>query len=203
MIPLHEHYSADTRHLALSSTGLDEHNVTILHYVVLTLGHDLALGLDLGFITKLLDNAKVVDNSLDKSLLKVGVDNTGSLGSLGAVADSPLADLVGSRCEEAAQLERLAHLDNQLGQGRLGANVLLLLLGLLLSLVASQTLLERDGDGNDGVALGVLLDPLGDLGEVLVLLSDVVLLRQVDKIHDGLGRQQEERVDDLNLFDAY
>jgi hypothetical protein len=45
----------------------------------------------------------------------------------------------------------------------------------------------------------VLLDPLGDLGEVLVLAPDEVLFRQVDEEDDGLGRQEEERVDDLDL----
>jgi len=45
----------------------------------------------------------------------------------------------------------------------------------------------------------MLLDPLGNLGKMLVLLADVVPLRQVDKVDDGLGRQEEERVDDLNL----
>ena len=186
--------------LTLGSTGLDEQNVTILHYVVLALGHDLALGLDLGFVTELLERREVVDNGLDKRLLEIGVDDTGGLGRLGALADGPLANLVGSRCEEAAQLEGLAHLDNELGQSGLGTHPLLLLLGLLLGLEPGQALLEGDGDGDDGVALGVLLDPLGNLGQVLVLLADVILFGQVDKIDNGLGREQEERVDNLNLW---
>jgi hypothetical protein len=54
-------------------------------------------------------------------------------------------------------------------------------------------------DGNDWVTRGVCLDPFGDLGEMLVLLADVVLLAQVDKSNDGLGREEEERVDVLDL----
>lgn len=46
----------------------------------------------------------------------------------------------------------------------------------------------------------MLLAPLGDLGQMLVLFPDVILLRKIDQIDDGLGAEQEERVDDLNLF---
>lgn len=75
----------------------------------------------------------------------------------------------------------------------------MLLLGGFLSLEARQALLEGNGDGNDGVALGVLLDPFRNLGKMLVLLADEVLLREVDKVDDGLSRQEEKRVDDLDL----
>lgn len=46
----------------------------------------------------------------------------------------------------------------------------------------------------------MLLAPLRNLGEVLVLLPDVILLRKIDQIDDGLGAEQEERVDDLDLL---
>jgi hypothetical protein len=36
---------------------------------------------------------------------------------------------------------------------------------------------------------------------MLVLLSDKVLLRQVDEVDNGLGRQEEKRVDDLDLYE--
>jgi hypothetical protein len=55
------------------------------------------------------------------------------------------------------------------------------------------------GDGDDGVAGGVGLDPLSNLGKMLVLLANVVLLAQVDEGYDWLGREEEERVDGLNL----
>jgi hypothetical protein len=35
---------------------------------------------------------------------------------------------------------------------------------------------------------------------VLVLLLDVILLGEVDKIYDGFGGQEEECVDDFDLF---
>jgi hypothetical protein len=45
----------------------------------------------------------------------------------------------------------------------------------------------------------VLLDPASNLGQMLVLLADVILLAKVDEKDNGLGREEEERVDDLNL----
>jgi hypothetical protein len=46
----------------------------------------------------------------------------------------------------------------------------------------------------------MLLDPFGNLGQVLVLLAEIVLLAEVDQVNDGLGRQKEERVDHFNLI---
>lgn len=187
-------------HLALSSTGLEEDNITILNDVILALGHDLALGLDLGFVTtELPEDVVVVDDSLNEGLLEISVNDTSGLGSLGAVTDGPLANLIGTGGEERAEVEGLAHLDDNLGQSRLGANLLALLGGLGLSLEAGEALLEGDGEGNDGITLGVLVDPGGNRGKMLVLLADVVTLGKVDEVDDGLGSQQEERVDDLDL----
>ncbi|CRK18840.1 hypothetical protein BN1708_003185 [Verticillium longisporum] len=183
----------------IQSALASHQNVTILDDVILALGHDLALGLDLGLVSELLQHGEVVDEGLDERLLKVGVNDTGGARGLGAVAQGPLPDLVRAGREEAAEVERLAHLDDELGKGRVSANLLLLLEGLLLGLEAAEALLVGNGDGDDGVASGVLLDPLGDLGEMLVLLADVVTLGEVNEVDDRLGRQEEERVDDLDL----
>lgn len=45
----------------------------------------------------------------------------------------------------------------------------------------------------------MLLDPLGDLGKMLVLLANVVTLAQVDQEDDWLGTEQEQWVDNLDL----
>ena len=45
----------------------------------------------------------------------------------------------------------------------------------------------------------MLLDPFHNLSEMLVLLSDVVLLAQVDEVDNRLGSEEEKRVDVLNL----
>ena len=41
--------------------------------------------------------------------------------------------------------------------------------------------------------------PFGDLGEVLVLLSDVVFLAEIDEVDDWFGGEEEEGVDDFYL----
>jgi hypothetical protein len=174
-------------------------NIAVLHDVLLTLGHDLALGLDLCLITKFLKDVVVEDESLDEGLLEIIVNDTSGLRSLGAIADSPLSDLIRSDSEEAAKLQGLSHLKNDLGQNRVGTGILLLLLSLSLGLAQSKTRLVRDGDRNERVALSILVDPLDNLGKMLVLLSDKVLFRQVDEVDNGLGGQKEKRVDDLNL----
>jgi hypothetical protein len=46
----------------------------------------------------------------------------------------------------------------------------------------------------------MLLDPLDDLGEMLVLLPDVIPLRKVDEVDYRLGGQEEKRIDGLNLI---
>ena len=127
------------------------------------------------------------------------MNDTGGLGSLGAVTDGPLADLIGTGSEERAEVKGLAHLDDDLGQSGLGANLLALLSNLGVSLEAGEALLEADREGNDGITLGVLVNPGGNRGKMLVLLADVVALGKVDEVDDGLGSQKEERVDDLDL----
>jgi hypothetical protein len=186
------------RHLTLRGTCLDEHNVTVFDHIIFALGQDLALCLDGGFIALLLQYLEVVHDNLDKRLLEIAVDDTGSLRGFGAIPYRPLPHLVRTSCEEAAEVERLAHGGHDLRQRGLGADVLELL-GSLCVRHGSETLFERDGYGDDRVTLSVLLDPLGNLGKMLVLLSDVVLLTEVDEEYDGLRGKQEQRVDDLDL----
>lgn len=186
-------------HLALGSASLEQNNVAVLDDVVLALGHDLTLRLDLGLSAQLLEHGVVVHDDLDESLFEVTVDDTGCLRSLGAITDGPLAHLIGASSEEGAEVKGLAHGRDDLGKSGLGANLLALLLDLCLVLEAREALLVSDGEGKDGVASGVFLDPLGDLGEVLVLLPDVVTLAQVDKVDNGLSCEEEERVDGLDL----
>lgn len=122
--------------LALGSASLEQDNVAVLDDVVLALGHDLTLGLDLGLSAQLLEHGVVVHNDLDESLFEVTVDNTGSLRGLGAITDGPLAHLIGASGEEGAKVEGFAHGRNDLGKSGLGANLLALLLDLRLVLEA-------------------------------------------------------------------
>lgn len=45
----------------------------------------------------------------------------------------------------------------------------------------------------------MLLDPLHDLSKMLILLSNVVFLTQVDEVDDRLSCKKEERIDDFDL----
>jgi hypothetical protein len=176
------------RGLRLGRTSLDKDNITILDNIVLALGHDLTLRLDASFIAFFPQHAVVVYDDLNECLLKVAVNDTGSLRCLGAVPYGPLPDLIGTSCKETAKVESLAHGNDDLGQDGLGTNSFLLLSRLRVR-HGSEALLVRDGNGNDGVASGVLLDPLSNLGQVLVLLANVVLLAEVYEEDDGLGRK--------------
>lgn len=186
--------------LTLGGTSLEKENVTVHDDIFLALGHHLSLGLDLGFVTKLLQVFIVMDNSLDESLLKVTVNHTSSLRGLGVSTDSPLTDLISAGCEEALELEGFAHLDNELGEGGVGAGGLHLLPGSLLGIEAGKPLFVGHRNRDDRVSLGVLVAPGGNGGKMLVLLADKVALGQVDQVDNGLGSQKHERVDDLDLL---
>lgn len=186
-------------HLALGSTGLDEHDITVVDEVILTLGHDFTSSLDRVLITELTQNTVVVHNSLDEGLLKVGVDDTGSGGRLDALANGPLTNLVFTSGEEAGQVQGLTHGSDDLGQTGLGVQLLALLKSGSVIIHECQALLELSRDGKNRGTGRFLLDPLENLGKVLVLLADVISLAQVDKIHNGLGSEEEQGVDDLDL----
>lgn len=183
----------------LRGTSLNQHDISILNHIVLALGHDLSSRLDSSLIAKLPKDGVIVDNGLDEGLLKVSVNDTSRSGGLDALADSPLANLIRTGGEETGQVQCLAHGRDDLGQTGLGAKLLALLLGGGVIAHEGQTLLELSRDGQDWGSGGVFLDPLKQLGEVFVLLANVILLAQVDKVHDGLGSEQKQGVDDLDL----
>lgn len=113
--------------------------------------------------------------------------------------DRPLPHLVGTGSEEASEIKLLPHRRDDLRQRRFRAQLLTLLLRFGFVFAAGEAFFEGDGDGNYGVAGCVLFDPFGDLGEVLVLLADVVFLAEVDEVDHWLGGEEEERIDDLDL----
>lgn len=186
-------------HLVLSSTGLDEQDITVLDDVILALGHNFASGLDASFITNLAQSSVVVYDDLDEGLLEVGVNDTSRSGSLDALADGPLPNLVLSGGEEAGQAQSLTHGSDDLGQTRLCAQGLALGLSGRIIVHQSEALFELSRDGKDGIAGRVGLDPFKHLWKVLVLLADVISLAQVHKVHNGLSSKQEQRVDDFDL----
>lgn len=46
----------------------------------------------------------------------------------------------------------------------------------------------------------MFLDPFSDLREMLVLLADIVLFAKVDQVDDGLCSEEEERIDNFDLW---
>lgn len=128
------------------------------------------------------------------------MDDTGSLRRLGALADSPLSDFVSTACKEAAKVQGVTHSNNDLWQSRLGSQLLALFVGLRVGFEPSQSFLKTDGKRNDGIASCVLFNPLCNFWQVLVLLANVVSLAQVDQVDNGLGSQEEQRVDNLDLI---
>ena len=127
------------------------------------------------------------------------MDHPRRLRCLRPPSNSPLPDLIRPRREKTPQLQRLPHREYNLGQRTLRAQAFQLLLFLARSLEAAESFFEGDGDGDDGVSRGVEFHPLGDLGEVLVLLADVVALAQVDEVDDRFCGEEEEGVDYFDL----
>lgn len=128
------------------------------------------------------------------------VNDTSGRRCLDTLPDSPLTDLIRTSGEETGQVQRLAHGSNHLGQTRLGSNLLALLLSGGIAASQSQTLLKSRGNGNQRISSRVGLNPFENFGKVLVLLTDVVLLTQVDQVNHRLGSKKEERVDNLDLL---
>jgi hypothetical protein len=119
------------------------------------------------------------------------MDDSGSLGRLCALPDGPCSNLVGSTGEEPDQVQTSIPSRGDLAQRAGGPSFLLA--------HVLEPLFERDREGDQEVTRVVLVDPSLDLGQPLVLLSDVVPLGQVDEVDDGLGREELETVDDLDL----
>lgn len=128
----------------------------------------------------------------------LGMDDSGSLGRLCPLPDGPCSNLVGSTGEEPDQVQTSIPGRGDLAQRAGGSDLLLLLPSFLLAHVL-EPLFERDREGDQEITRVVLVDPSLDLGQPLVLLSDVVSLGQVDEVDDGLGREELETVDDLDL----
>ena len=119
------------------------------------------------------------------------MNDTCSLWRLRAFPYRPLSDLVGTGGKEASEVHHLPHGDYDFRQGGFGAQLLAFFFCLSITVEPSQAFLKRDGQGNDWISSGMLLDPFCDLREVFVLLSDVVFLTKVDEIHNRLCCKQK------------
>jgi hypothetical protein len=127
------------------------------------------------------------------------VNDTSSSRCLGSLSNGPRSNLVRSTSKEPDQVQRRVSGSRNLAQSAGRADLFLLLLGLLLTHIL-ESLLESDREGDQEITWVVLIDPSLDLGQPLVLLSDVVSLGQVDEVDDGLGGKELKTVDDLDLW---
>lgn len=129
------------------------------------------------------------------------MDDTSSLRTFCAVSYCPLPDLIFTSGEEACEVERLAHGSDNLWKRRLSAE-LLALLSCFFVRHGRKPFLKACRDENDLVTCRMLLDPLSNLGKMLVSTSEVVFLAQIDEVDHGLSGQQEQGIDDLDLKKA-
>ena len=196
-------YQSDplTRELSssLRSTSLDQYDIPILNHIVLPLRQHLPRRLDIVLVAIFLQHSEIVHNALDERLLEVTVNHAGRLRRFGPVPYRPLPHLVGAGGEERPELQRLAHRCDDLRQRGPRAEGFALFFSRGFAVEAGEALFEGYGDGDDGVAWGICFDPFADFGEVLILLSEVVFLTEIDEVDDGFGGQEEERVDYLDL----
>eukprot|EP00050_Salpingoeca_kvevrii_P006140 m.287666 g.287666 ORF g.287666 m.287666 type:complete len:428 (+) comp11824_c0_seq1:272-1555(+) len=189
-----------------SDIELEEDDVAVLDNVVFAFKAVLSGGADLGdalLVLLVLGEIRVVEDlGLDKSALKIRVDDTSGLGCSGTLVHSPAADFLFASGEKVDEVELVVALNDDLGEHRLDVLATFGQKSLLggIVLLGGELLFKLDGKGQHGAA-AVLLDPLVDLGEPLVLLAQKILLGDVGEVDDGLGGAEIAKLvlDELNL----
>ena len=140
----------------------EEDHISVLHLVVSSLLLQLTGSLNGSLGLQLLKVLEFVDLGADESLLEVGVDHTGSLGSERSLSDGPALDLIGSRGEEVNQIQHMVSGGDDTRQLALRVVLLAIRLGLLLGHV-EQLGLEASAEGNHLLAEAHGSDLLADL----------------------------------------
>lgn len=129
------------------------------------------------------------------------MNDPSSLRRLCPISNRPLPHLIRPRREKAAKIKHLPHGRNDLGQRGFCAELFTFLFRFCLSLETCEALLEGDRERQYRVAWCVLFHPFGDLGKMLILLSDVVFLAKVDEVDNRFSAEEEERINDFDLVD--
>lgn len=148
---------------------------------------------------------------LDEAPLEVAVNGPGSLRRQTPLLYGPASDLLLAGCQNQIQVCQCSSYHARAGQKQTGKVILQAELGKALShdlfqlaldlalreeglprggvvLQAVQLLLELDREWDDVAGdTAVLRDPLGDLGQILALLPEVVLHGEVDEVDHWLG----------------
>ncbi|GFE52876.1 Cwf15 Cwc15 cell cycle control factor [Babesia ovis] len=144
-----------------------------------------------------LDNVSVVIRfRADETTLEVGVDNAGCLGCLGAFADGPAPDLVWTTGEVVDQVKAVVPTGDDLIDLASGA-ILVLEVGFtgFVSVKCLQSRFELGAVGHYRTRV-VIGHPFCDFSQPLVLLSNKVLLTQVNQVHHRLRCQEVVLVKD-------
>mmetsp|Transcript_606 Transcript_606/g.1392 ORF Transcript_606/g.1392 Transcript_606/m.1392 type:complete len:313 (-) Transcript_606:208-1146(-) len=133
----------------------------------------------------------------DEAFLEVCVDHSRSLGGFGACAHAPRLDLARTAREETIHAQCGGP---RLDDFRKGALDLVLLAERCLLLRGHGGELGLEGAGHgDHLATPRFVEVLLNLGEPLVLLLDEVLLAHVQQEDQRLGRQELQRVQNLDI----
>lgn len=158
----------------------------------------LTSSLDSRFASILLKILERHDLTTNELVLKVRVDNTSCLGRLGTSPDRPSTDLIRPTSKVPDEIERVVTGLGDLGQRASSTRGFLFLL-LLFGGEANEALFEGNRERDEEISGVVLIDPGLDFGEPLVLLADKVALGEVDEVGDGLGGEELEAVDNVDL----
>jgi len=186
------------------------HDVAVLHHVSFAFLAVFARGFHFGetglAVAEGLEVFVGARFRLDEAPLEVGVDHPRGARRQSAVVNGPGAHFVVPTGEVVDHVELLVARLHHPRQGRrnhrpfavaefgpasFGPGVCGGFPFRLLQVVVLLLELHRDGDHG---ATPVGFDPFGDLGQPLVALLAVVLLGEVDQIHDGLGGDDVEVV---------
>lgn len=139
---------------------------------------------------------------LDEAPLEITVDGTRRLWGQGTARNRPASDLLLAGRKVVLQAELGEALCDDLVD--LGLDLALRqksVSGRGIVLEAVQLLFKLNGKGHNVTGRAAVLgDPLGNRGQVLALLAQVVLHGEVDEVDDGLGGDELDLVVDQGDF---
>lgn len=127
------------------------------------------------------------------------MNNARGLRRLSSFTDCPLPNFIWASGEETTQMKHASHSCDYFWKHWFRSEPLAFLCCFSIIFKTRQTLFKGDWNRNYGVSRGVCLDPLGNLGKMLVFLANVISFAQVDKVNDRLRCKKEKRIDNFDL----
>ena len=181
---------------------LEVDDVTIKDFIVTALLQVKTISFHLILRSPSVQIVELHDFGADEAALEVGVDNAGGTRSFRPLANRPALHLVLTRRKVMNQLEcSIAHRHNLVDHGR-GANLLSSSISGSLFWGASSCEHFRFKLGREWEhgASTVVSDPGLDLGQPLVLFTNVLISADVHKVDNGLGGHEEILVEHFDLL---